>query len=271
MKSRFTLTALLLDVITSSGFTAAPENLDGYIYYESARTIARSAYSFAATFPTTGRTTELFSRSTGANAAGGTSKILAPLSGPFVYRKIDEMTAELTLSDTFVPGKRTLRFLSDLSGTIEFDSLAATQGSFRLAPLSARSPLVNCSNRSFASSTNPAFTGFVITGNISRTMVVRAVGPGLAPFGIADFLRNPAVTVVRSRDNAVIDTNNDWSDENAESIGRTAAAVGAFPLPAASKDAALILTLAPGAYVAQVTSPETGDSGQALIEVYMLP
>ncbi|OYV02568.1 MAG: hypothetical protein CFE26_21965, partial [Verrucomicrobiales bacterium VVV1] len=73
------------------------------------------------------------------------------------------------------------------------------------------------------------------------------------------------------RNNTVPGTNNDWSDESAEAITRTAAAVGAFPLPAASKDAALILSLEPGAYVAQVTSPEVGDSGQALIEVYMLP
>ena len=51
----------------------------------------------------------------------------------------------------------------------------------------------------------------------------------------------------------------------------SSAAVGAFPLSAGSKDAVVILSLPAGAYVAQVTSPDAADSGQALIEVYILP
>ena len=270
MNPRPPLTALLL-CLSSWCFAAAPENLDGYVYYESGRTIARTFYDFATTFPVPGNYTELYRRSTWANATSTPGQLFAPVSGKVVYRKIDDTTAEITISDTFVSGKRTLRFVTELSGSAEFDTPATFAATFRLAQLSTRSPLANCSNRSFASNTAPAFTGFVITGETTRTVLVRAVGPGLAPFGIADFLRNPAVTVVRSRDNAIMGSNNDWTDESAESITRTAAAVGAFPLPPASKDAALILTLAHGAYVAQVTSPEVGDSGQALIEVYILP
>jgi hypothetical protein len=269
MNPRSPLIALLL-CLSSWCFAAAPENLDGYVYYESGRTIVRSFYDFAATFPVSGNYTELYRRSTGANATSTPGQLFAPVAGKVVYRKIDDTTAEITISDTFVSGKRTLRFAAELSGSAEFDTPAAG-ATFRLAQLSTRSPLVNCSNRSFASNTAPAFTGFVITGETPRSVIVRAVGPGLAPFGIADFLRNPAVAVVRSRDNAIMGSNNDWTDESAESITRTATAVGAFPLPTSSKDAALILSLAPGAYVAQVTSPEAGDSGQVLIEVYILP
>jgi hypothetical protein len=43
--------------------------------------------------------------------------------------------------------------------------------------------------------------------------------------------------------------------------------VGAFPLRSGSKDAALIVTLQPGAYTVQVTSV-SGATGVALIEVY---
>ena len=47
-------------------------------------------------------------------------------------------------------------------------------------------------------------------------------------------------------------------------------AVGAFPLPAGSKDAVLLLTLAPGAYTAQVTGVGAGE-GVALVEIYQAP
>src|ERR1700683_2894321 len=45
------------------------------------------------------------------------------------------------------------------------------------------------------------------------------------------------------------------------------ASVGAFPLLAGSKDAAIVTSLAPGQYSAQVTGA-SGDSGTALLEVY---
>ena len=49
---------------------------------------------------------------------------------------------------------------------------------------------------------------------------------------------------------------------------RTAAAVGAFPFPAASRDSAMLVTLAPGSYTAVV---DGGGSGMALVEVYEVP
>ncbi len=47
-------------------------------------------------------------------------------------------------------------------------------------------------------------------------------------------------------------------------------AVGAFALPAGSRDAAVELTLAPGGYTVHV-SPATGATGEVLIEIYELP
>jgi hypothetical protein len=43
--------------------------------------------------------------------------------------------------------------------------------------------------------------------------------------------------------------------------------VGAFALPAGSADAAILVTLQPGAYTVQVSSGD-GSSGLALVEVY---
>lgn len=46
--------------------------------------------------------------------------------------------------------------------------------------------------------------------------------------------------------------------------------VGAFPLAADSKDAALLMTLLPGAYTAQVTGA-VAMTGVALVEIYEVP
>ena len=271
MKFRSALPALLLS-LCSPCFGAAPDNLDGYVYYESGRTIARTYFDFAGTFSISRDYTYLYQRvGSLTSSLGAPDRLGAPNAGTFVYRKIDGTTAELTLSNSPVPRKRTLRFSRDLSGDVSYDTFDRFTVSFRLAPLAALSPLLACSNRSFVAVNTPAFAGFVITGEVARVVVVRAVGPGLAPFGITDFLRNPALVVTRSRDNLVVGNNDDWSSESAEAVTRTTAVAGTFPLPVASKDSVVILNLTAGAYVAQVTSPDSTDSGQTLIEVYILP
>ena len=52
------------------------------------------------------------------------------------------------------------------------------------------------------------------------------------------------------------------------SLGATQA--GAFAFASGSQDSALIATLAPGPYTAQVTSAD-GSTGVALVEIYELP
>src|SRR5207302_7369459 len=59
--------------------------------------------------------------------------------------------------------------------------------------------------------------------------------------------------------------NDNWAGTSA--LSRAFTGVGAFPLDAMSKDAALLVTLPPGNYTAQV-SGVGGTSGVALVEVY---
>jgi len=53
-------------------------------------------------------------------------------------------------------------------------------------------------------------------------------------------------------------------------VASVAARVGAFPLPAGSKDAAILVSLAPGNYTALVSGAGES-SGIALVEVYEVP
>lgn len=109
---------------------------------------------------------------------------------------------------------------------------------------------------------NNLFGGFVVAG-APKTVLVRAVGPGLAAFGVPGTLVAPKLTVFDSR-NTVVATAESWNAADAS----TFASVGAFPLPANSKDAALVLTLQPGAYTAQISGVGAQNTGVALLEVY---
>ena len=68
--------------------------------------------------------------------------------------------------------------------------------------------------------------------------------------------------------NTVVAANDNW--DAAATPAATKASVGAFALPAGSKDAVLIVTLAPGSYTAQV-SGVGNTTGLGLVELYELP
>ncbi len=138
-----------------------------------------------------------------------------------------------------------------------------------------------------ASGGDSLVSGFVIPGTASRTVLVRAVGPTLAQFGISDALSAPQLVVFQN--GTAIVTNEAWAAApapgNADAtspsdpapnatIDRLNAAfdqVGAFHLiDPASRDAAALLTLAPGSYTIQVKSA-TGTAGSTLLEVYNVP
>ena len=113
--------------------------------------------------------------------------------------------------------------------------------------------------------------GFVITGTGPKTVLIRAVGPGLTQFGVGAVLADPQLRLFNAAGSAT-DTNDDWASAPALAAANGAAftQTGAFALPVASKDAALLVTLQPGAYTAQV-SGVNNTTGVALVEVYEVP
>ena len=76
------------------------------------------------------------------------------------------------------------------------------------------------------------------------------------------------VLKLTDRTGAPIESNTGWGTApNAAEISAAASAVGAFALPDGSADSALLVTLAPGVYTAQV-SGSGGGTGIGLVEVY---
>ena len=128
--------------------------------------------------------------------------------------------------------------------------------------------LINVSARNIVGTgANIMIAGFVVDGTVGRTLLIRAVGPTLAAFGVPGTLADPKLEIFNSAATPVkLVENDNWSSV----LGGLANSVGAFALAEGSRDAALVVTLPPGAYSAQVSGVASG-TGEALIEVYEVP
>ncbi|RME72354.1 MAG: hypothetical protein D6781_02350, partial [Verrucomicrobia bacterium] len=113
--------------------------------------------------------------------------------------------------------------------------------------------------------------GFVVDGDAPKKLLIRAVGPELAEFGVSGVLANPLLKVFKSvgQDNVLIGSNDDWGSD-AEAVSEAGAAVSAFALADGSQSSAMVIWLEPGAYSAHATSADTS-SGIAIIEIYEIP
>jgi hypothetical protein len=112
--------------------------------------------------------------------------------------------------------------------------------------------------------------GFVISGTASKTVLVRAGGPSLSRFGISQPVADP-VLELHQGPALTLATNDDWSvgvDAGA-ALAKAFASVGAYDWTVGSKDAALLVTLAPGEYTAVFTD-KAQKGGTGIIEVYDL-
>jgi sugar lactone lactonase YvrE len=128
--------------------------------------------------------------------------------------------------------------------------------------------LTNISARSHVGSGGSILiAGFVIAGATPKTVLIRASGPALVPFGLTGTLPDPELAVFGSAPgSAALATNTGWGAS--PQIEIAAAWVGAFSWgSSATADSAILITLPPGAYTAEV-SGASGDTGIALVEVY---
>ncbi len=118
--------------------------------------------------------------------------------------------------------------------------------------------LPNLSVRSALAAGQRLTVGFVMNGG-SKPLLMRAIGPGLGPFGVGNHMPDPRVTFY-GPGGGELAANDDWPS----SLAGLFEPLGAFGLATGSKDAALQVNLA-GASTAVVTGDE---AGVALVEVY---
>lgn len=166
-----------------------------------------------------------------------------------------------------------LRALGQGSYTAQVSETANREG-IALAELyvlgdQADGPAVsNLSIRGHAASGEDALiAGLAVNGAIPRRLLIRAVGPTLSSFNVTGAMADPRLRIFHG--DALVAQNDNWAGGSA--LATAASTVGAFALPASSRDAALIIDLPPGTYTAQVDGGPSGDTGIVLLEAYVLP
>jgi cytochrome c peroxidase len=104
--------------------------------------------------------------------------------------------------------------------------------------------------------------GFIITGTAPKRVLVRALGPSLAPFGLPTLLSDPTITLNGPAGFAPI-VNDNWKSSQRDEIKATGLA------PGNDLEPAIVATLAPGNYTAML-SGANGGTGTGILEIYDL-
>lgn len=125
--------------------------------------------------------------------------------------------------------------------------------------------LTNVSTRArVETGANIMIGGFVIGGTTPKRVLIRALGPSLSAQNVPNILADPLLVLFQGP--SPIAQNDSWLTNSAANI-QTIQNAGLAP--GDPRECALVQTLAPGAYTAQVLGVG-GTSGAALLEVYDL-
>ena len=122
--------------------------------------------------------------------------------------------------------------------------------------------LANISTRGFVQTGNNVMIAGIVVQHHDKGVVIRALGPSLTAFGIANALPDPTLDLYDGN-GAILTSNDDWEDTQPDVISGTGLA------PANELESAIAGTLAPGNYTAVVRGYQ-GATGNALVEVYGL-
>ena len=158
-------------------------------------------------------------------------------------------------------------------------SVVSGSGAGRLINLSTRAYILGAGG---TADTGVLIAGFVVRGAGSEPLIVRAIGPDLAAFGVLGFVETPTLSLYDSANPAnLITTDTAWQSppstptkgpwlgvvSPADAAATDFAQVGAFALPTGSSDSAVKVSLPPGAYTTQVSAVGHG-TGEVLAEIY---
>lgn len=124
--------------------------------------------------------------------------------------------------------------------------------------------LVNISTRAFVGPDNNSalIGGFIVDGQTSQQVLIRAIGPSLSAAGVTGALADPTIDFYRG--SQLILSNDNWKTTDEAAISATGLA------PSNDQEAAILVTLDPGSYTAVIRG-KGNTTGVALVEVYQMP
>jgi hypothetical protein len=128
---------------------------------------------------------------------------------------------------------------------------------------SAVTKLANISTRALVQTgDNVMIGGVVILGATPKRVIIRAIGPTLANFGVSGAMQDP-VLELHDGSGALITSNDNWQQTQSTDIQNTGKA------PSDTRESANLTTLSPGNYTAIIRG-KNNTTGVALVEVYDL-
>lgn len=105
-----------------------------------------------------------------------------------------------------------------------------------------------------------AIGGFIITGNASKKIVVRGLGPSLSRFNLSGLLLDPVLELRQANGSLILRTDN-WKDNQRAQIE------GSIYQPTDDRESVIVATLQPAAYTATLSgSGQT--AGIGTVEIY---
>ncbi len=185
--------------------------------------------------------------------SGGYGKVTAPVAPAtqytFVLDRAIGSSSNITGSFTIVDGV--------FSGTFTTSAGTFTVNTFKSSLINR---MANISTRGLVGTgQGQLIGGFIITGG-PKLVLIRAMGPSLAAFGVSPVLENPSVELFSGATSLA--SNDDWkTNANAAQI------VASGIPPANDLESALLVRLEPGAYTT-VVKGASASTGIALVEVY---
>lgn len=183
--------------------------------------------------------------------------------GPFIYQWFlngqpigGQTTSSLTIGN-IQPSQSGTYSVSVSNGTaISMSNIANVEV---LQSTSVTSRIVNVSVRTVLAGGQNLQVGISMTGGL-KPVLLRAVGPGLAQFGVSGTMPDPKFTL--NANAIVVDSNDNWGGTPA--LTAAMASLGAFPLLPNSLDAALLRSVQGGATA--VVNGSIG--GDVIVEAY---
>lgn len=146
-------------------------------------------------------------------------------------------------------------------------SVSATPQGAPTATAASTAGLKNVSARARVPRGGSIAAGFIVGGDTAQRLLIRAIGPSLRVFGVAEPLEKP-VLEIHAGDSVLARTSGGW--RGAPELAAAMATAGAFAVAAESNDGALLVTLPPGSYSAVAKGATPADEGEVLLEVYVL-
>lgn len=164
--------------------------------------------------------------------------------------------AEAAVARTLAPGAYTAVLRGVAGGT----GVALVEV-YDVAPADPARPINVSTRGKVGADASVLIGGFVVDGNATRRVIVRALGPSLRDFGVTTALPDPVLELRDALGNLVAQNDN-WRDRQAAEIQATGFA------PRQNTEAAIVRALAPGSYTAVVRARPGTALGVGLVEVY---